>query len=110
MSESLAVERQGPVGRVTMNRPERHNAFDDTVIAELTETLRTIEADDGIRVVVLACDRKSVRLGIEAPSSVSILRSEIVTAIAEENQRAVETAEANQWLSSLNTPPTPPKE
>jgi len=65
MSESLAVERQGPVGRVTMNRPERHNAFDDTVIAELTETLRTIEADDGIRVVVLSGAGKSFSAGAD---------------------------------------------
>ena len=61
--------------------------------------------EGGIRVVVLACDRKSVRLGIEAPASVTILRSEIVAAIAEENQRAADTAEANQWLSGLSAPP-----
>jgi carbon storage regulator len=65
--------------------------------------------DGGIRVVVLACDRKSVRLGIEAPSSVTILRSEIVTAIAEENQRANELADAGQWLSGLATPPEEPE-
>lgn len=64
--------------------------------------------EGGIRVVVLACDRKSVRLGIEAPASVSILRSEIVTAIAEENQRAADTADATQWLSGLGA--TPPVE
>lgn len=65
--------------------------------------------DGGIRLVVLSCDRKSVRLGIEAPASVSILRSEIVVAIAEENQRAADTAEASQWLSGLGetTPDEP---
>ena len=61
--------------------------------------------EGGIRVVVLACDRKSVRLGIEAPASVSILRSEIVAAIAEENQRATETTAATQWLTSLSKSP-----
>ena len=65
MSESLAIERQGPVGLVTMNRPERHNAFDDALIAEMTETLRTIEADDGIRVVVLAGAGKSFSAGAD---------------------------------------------
>lgn len=64
--------------------------------------------DGGIRVVVLACDRKSVRIGIEAPPSVTILRSEIVMAIAEENQRATDTAEANQWLSGLSSPASAP--
>jgi methylglutaconyl-CoA hydratase len=65
MSDSLAVERQGAIGLVTLNRPERHNAFDDELIAELTETLRTIEADDGIRVVVLSGAGKSFSAGAD---------------------------------------------
>ncbi len=58
--------------------------------------------DGGIRVVVLACDRKGVRLGIEAPPEVTILRSEIVTAIADENRRAGATAESTEWLAGLD--------
>lgn len=54
MPASLVIERQGPVGLVTFNRPERHNAFDDTLIAELTEVLRSMEAEDGVRVIVLS--------------------------------------------------------
>lgn len=65
--------------------------------------------EGGIRVVVVACDRKSVRLGIEAPPSVTILRGEIVAAIAAENQRATDTAEASQWLSGLASPAETPK-
>jgi carbon storage regulator len=57
--------------------------------------------DGGIRVVVLACDRKGVRLGIEAPAEVTILRSEIVNAIADENRRANATADSSGWLSAL---------
>ncbi len=60
-----------------------------------------IVIDGGIRIIVLACDRKGVRLGIEAPASVTILRSEIVDAIAEENRRAGESAESATWLPSL---------
>ena len=51
---ALAIERQGPIGLVTLNRPERHNAFDDALILELTEALRTMEADEAVRIVVLA--------------------------------------------------------
>ncbi len=65
MSESLAVEKNGPIGLVTMNRPERHNAFDDAIIAELTETLRTMEADDAVRVVVLSGAGKSFSAGAD---------------------------------------------
>ena len=48
MSTGLATEHQGPLGLVTLNRPERHNAFDDALIAELTNALRSIEADDSV--------------------------------------------------------------
>jgi methylglutaconyl-CoA hydratase len=65
VSESLAVERQGPVGLITMNRPERHNAFDDVLIAELTEALRSMEAEDGIRVIVLSGAGKSFSAGAD---------------------------------------------
>ncbi len=55
---------------------------------------------DGVRIVVLACDRKGVRLGIEAPPDVTILRGEIVSDIAAENQRAsTPTSEnAQEWV------------
>lgn len=47
-----------------------------------------IVIEGGIRIVVLASDRRGVRLGIEAPTHVSIVREEIVTQIADENRRA----------------------
>jgi len=65
MRESLAIERQGPVGLVTMNRPDKHNAFDDVLIRELTEALRSMEAEDGIRVVVLSAAGRSFSAGAD---------------------------------------------
>jgi len=65
MSTSLAIERQGPVGLVTMNRPERHNAFDDALIGELTDAFRSMEAEDGVRVVVLSGMGKSFSAGAD---------------------------------------------
>ncbi|HSW31124.1 MAG TPA: carbon storage regulator CsrA [Longimicrobiales bacterium] len=44
--------------------------------------------DGGIRLVVLSIDSGSVRLGIEAPASVGIVREEVAARIAEENRRA----------------------
>jgi len=54
MTDSLAIDHQGPIGIITLNRPERHNAFDDALIASLTEALRDMEADASVRVVVLS--------------------------------------------------------
>jgi methylglutaconyl-CoA hydratase len=50
----LKVERQGAVARVTLNRPEIRNAFDDALIAALTKALRELDADGSVRAVVLA--------------------------------------------------------
>jgi len=62
---NLAIERQGPVGLVTLNRPERHNAFDDVLIAELTEAFRSMEAEDSVRLVVLSGAGKSFSAGAD---------------------------------------------
>jgi carbon storage regulator len=62
-----------------------------------------ITIGDGVRVVVLGVDRRGVRIGIEAPSAVRILRAEIVTEVAAENQRAAETPEA--WSALVPVAP-----
>jgi carbon storage regulator len=56
---------------------------------------------DGIRIVVIASDRRGVRLGIEAPADVSILRGEIVSQIADENRRANAAPDASEWLQMM---------
>jgi methylglutaconyl-CoA hydratase len=65
MSESLAIERQGPVARITLDRPERHNAFDDALVVELTAALRSLEAEESVRVVVLAGAGRSFSAGAD---------------------------------------------
>ena len=61
----------------------------------------SIVIDGGIRIVVLACERGGVRLGIEAPPEVVILRGEIVNQVADANRRATATADAKAWVDSL---------
>lgn len=61
----------------------------------------TLIIDGGIKIVVLQCDRSGVRLGIEAPSDVTILRGEIVNQIADENKRANVVTDAGDWAASL---------
>ncbi len=59
MSEAfrnLRVEREGPVLRVTLARPEARNAFDDAVIEEVTRAFRQAAEDADSRVVLLAGD------------------------------------------------------
>ncbi|MGQ0646130.1 MAG: carbon storage regulator [Gemmatimonadaceae bacterium] len=57
--------------------------------------------EGGIRIVVLASDRRGVRLGIEAPPHVNIVREEIVTQVADENRRAHAGAEAKALVGGV---------
>jgi len=53
----LIVDRQGPIERLTLNRPEVRNAFNERVIAELTdwaEGIASLPAGDRPRVAVMA--------------------------------------------------------
>jgi methylglutaconyl-CoA hydratase len=50
---------------ITLNRPEMHNAFDDTLINALTEEFRRLERDPGVRVVMLAARGKSFSSGAD---------------------------------------------
>src|SRR5437016_4258156 len=49
----LAVTRSGAVATVTLDRPERRNAFDDGLAAAIRTAFEALGADEGVRVVVL---------------------------------------------------------
>ena len=51
--QTIGVADRNGVALVTLDRPDRHNAFDETMIAELTQALAVIEASPRIRAVVL---------------------------------------------------------
>lgn len=58
------IDERG-VARLTINRPELHNAFDDLLIAELTAELKSLEANPLVRVVQLAGSGKSFSAGAD---------------------------------------------
>jgi enoyl-CoA hydratase/carnithine racemase len=51
---ALVVDRDGPVTRLTLNRPDRRNALSHGLLAELESALSAIAAERAARVVVLA--------------------------------------------------------
>lgn len=61
----------------------------------------SILIDGGIRIVVVSCDRGGVRIGIEAPGSVKILRGEIADQVAKENQRAATAPVSPEFMAAL---------
>lgn len=63
--QALEIELQGPIATIWMNRPELHNAFDETLIAELTAACIALDQDADIRVVILAGRGKSFSAGAD---------------------------------------------
>lgn len=58
----LEVDERG-VGYVTLARPEKHNAMNARMIAELTEAAASLGANDAVRVVVLGGEGKTFCAG-----------------------------------------------
>jgi len=63
--ETLAIALHDGVAVVALNRPDVHNAFNATLISELTEVLNVLDEDDAVRAVVLAGNGKSFCAGAD---------------------------------------------
>jgi methylglutaconyl-CoA hydratase len=61
----VITEIDGAIGIVTLNNPEKHNAFDDTLIADLTRELKALEGNAAVRIVVLSAAGKSFSAGAD---------------------------------------------
>lgn len=59
MSDKVLVSRRGPVVRVDLNRPDRHNALDGDLMARLIEVFGELAEDPEARVIVLGGQGKS---------------------------------------------------
>ena len=94
---ALRVERDGPVLRVTLARPEQRNAFDAELIAELTETFAG--ARDA-RAVVLAGEGASFCAGAD----VEWMRSSVDLTYEENVEDAVRLL---KMLEAVDGCPTP---
>jgi methylglutaconyl-CoA hydratase len=53
------------VARVRLNNPDKHNAFDDQIIGELTEAFVAIADNSNVRVMVLGSEGKSFSAGAD---------------------------------------------
>ncbi len=51
--QTIKLHRQDGVARVTLNRPDRLNAFDATMLRELRATWRRLRHDDDVRAIIL---------------------------------------------------------
>ena len=105
MSDLLRLERTGPGGviaRVTLTRPEVHNAFNASVIAELRTTFGALarEGPTEVRAVVLAGDGPSFCAGAD----IDWMRAAMALDVEGNEQDAMAMAE---MFETIDTCPVP---
>ena len=62
---ALRLDTRGPVARVTLNRPDVRNAFNEGLIAELTAAFTTLGQRPDLRAIVLAAEGKAFCAGAD---------------------------------------------
>jgi methylglutaconyl-CoA hydratase len=62
---TLTVDVRESVALVALARPDVHNAFDEALIAELTQALRSLDADATVRAVVILGQGRSFCAGAD---------------------------------------------
>ncbi|HEY6135337.1 MAG TPA: enoyl-CoA hydratase/isomerase family protein [Rubrivivax sp.] len=65
MTSTLDISRTRHIAKVFLNRPDVRNAFNDTVIAELTAAFAQLGTDSGLRVIVLGGHGKAFCAGAD---------------------------------------------
>ena len=81
MTELVRYATDGPLATVTLDSPHNRNALSRQLVTELAERLRTAEADDAVRVVLLGAEGRVFCSGADL--------SEASTGGMEEGTRAI---------------------
>jgi enoyl-CoA hydratase len=68
---TVLFERRGPAAWITLNRPDKLNAMNVELVRELARSLRDVEADDEVKVVVLSGAGRAFSAGYDISEEVS---------------------------------------
>ena len=97
---TLVSRRDGPVEHLTLNRPEVRNAFNETMVAELSAWAAAMREDANVRVVVIAGAGKTFSAGADITWMAKTVRYS-----REENLR--DARDASRMFAALNSLPMP---
>jgi len=66
--ETLLIEAEGGVATLTLNRPDRMNAFNNQMSAELARAFGTLDRDDDVRAIVVTGAGRAFCAGVDIES------------------------------------------
>jgi methylglutaconyl-CoA hydratase len=96
----LTLDTNAGIAKLTLNRPETHNAFDAVLIQQLTDALITLDQDDAVRAVILSGNGSTFSAGAD----LNWMRS-MVNASEEENfEDSLKLAKLMRTLNFLSKP------
>ena len=90
----VVFEKDGRIGRITLNRPDKLNAIDDDVPGQLQDAVLEAEADSDIHVIVLSGKGKGFCGGYDLGAYA-------------ENQGQNNVYQGEKWDCLLYTSPSP---
>jgi methylglutaconyl-CoA hydratase len=100
MTDQVLYSIEGAVARITLNRPEKRNALNDTVISGIKEGLRNAAADKNVRVVVISGAGKDFCSGAD----LSALQRIAGASVAENSEDARSLLELFLLIRALQAP------
>jgi methylglutaconyl-CoA hydratase len=100
MDQAVLYSIEGAVARITLNRPEKRNALNDTVIAGIKEGLRKASQDESVRAVVISGAGKDFCSGAD----LSALQKIAGASVAENSEDARSLLELFLLIRQLPVP------
>jgi enoyl-CoA hydratase len=63
--ETIRYEKEGPLGWITLHRPEKLNAISKPMLVELNRAMDAAEADDAVRVILIRGEGRAFSAGFD---------------------------------------------
>lgn len=87
--EMILVDREEPIGIITLNRPEAMNALNAQLMAEMSEALKAFEADEEVRAIIITGSAKAFAAGADikemaSKSYMDVMKEDFITTDWEE--------------------------
>ncbi len=79
--KTVLYQKEGNILRITLNRPEVYNAFDDTLSYELQDALKAAEKDSEVRAIVLTGSGKAFCSGQDLKAIAGIEKRSFIDSI-----------------------------
>jgi 2-(1,2-epoxy-1,2-dihydrophenyl)acetyl-CoA isomerase len=105
----VIVERDGPVGRLVLDRPEKLNAFFGTMRDEIADGLEELGADESVRVVIVTGRGRAFCAGADVTYMSQLLEAgdyDEANALVEAGRRVIQavTGMPKPAIAALNGP------